>query len=85
MNWLDRIRELDIQLEKEYREKTKNEKGLNKSDFWFLLGLVAVVMLGIFFVLLKFTWLGIFITPVYVIIMMLLFRKSLFIENKKEI
>lgn len=85
MNWLDRIREFDAQLEIEYRERTKNEKGLSKSDFWFLIGLGTVIVSTIFFVLADFNWLGIIIIPIYLAIMLLLFRKSLFIENKRKI
>jgi len=56
MNWLDRIRELDVLFEKEYQGKMRNEKPMTKGQFWFIIGFLIATISAFAFTLSGGDW-----------------------------
>ena len=76
MSWLDRLRKLDAQLDREYKDRTADEPEMNWRRYLFIL-ISACVVCGGIFVLISGKWITFFIPIIYCAIIIFIYRKNL--------
>ena len=83
MRWLEKRRKLDALIEKKCQIKTKNERPLNSTQVWFMIGLLIALFSAVGLLLTNGIWWSMLIAPIYSMIMLFLFYKQILTKPKQ--